>query len=223
MTISEDTEATKVGTVDLLMDVLVPRYELPDGYDSWGIKSVRPDLCTRNGFRWPWPGNATPVLELDDHDSPCPIRVGDGLCVAKTWAGTAAGGFTARTLLLVAYRKTEARGNSDKLRVPQAFVVDIIDGEKLIRECGRGAYLRGAYLCGADLCCANLYGANLRGADLCGADLCGANLCGADLRCADLCGADLRGADLCGAYLYGADLRRTNLCGANFGETENNG
>ncbi|EUA18442.1 pentapeptide repeat domain protein [Mycobacterium xenopi 3993] len=40
---------------DLLADVIAPEYTLPDGYDSWGLKSVHPDLRTRNGFRWPFP------------------------------------------------------------------------------------------------------------------------------------------------------------------------
>ena len=47
--------------VNLLTDVLAPRYTLPPGYDSWAIKSVRPDLTTRNGFRWPYPGAETRV------------------------------------------------------------------------------------------------------------------------------------------------------------------
>ncbi|BBU22134.1 hypothetical protein [Mycobacterium xenopi] len=82
---------------DLLADVIAPEYTLPDGYDSWGLKSVHPDLRTRNGFRWPFPGNETPRVELDDHDGPCPSRPGDGVCVAKTWAGMASGGIPART------------------------------------------------------------------------------------------------------------------------------
>jgi hypothetical protein len=161
--------------VDLLTDVLVPRYELPEGYDSWAIKSVRPDLRTRNGFRWPFPGNATERVVLLDHNRSCPEREGDGVCVATTWAGMASGGFPARTLLLLAYRAAESRGDeTGKLRVPQAFVVDVIDGEQLLVHHGRGANLggadlEGAYLGGADLGGANLGGANLEGAYLEGA------------------------------------------------------
>jgi Pentapeptide repeats (8 copies) len=29
--------------------------DLPDGYDTWGFKIVRPDLRSYGGFRWPWP------------------------------------------------------------------------------------------------------------------------------------------------------------------------
>ena len=170
-----------------LLDTITQSRTLPDGYNSWAIKSTRTDFTTRNGYRWPFPGNATEYMALDDHDSSCPRRVGDGLCVATTWAGMASGGYPAITLLLVAYRSLEARsGEPGKLRVPQAFVVDLIDGARLVREHGKGA----------DLLDADLRGANLRGANLRGADLRGANLRDADLRGADLRDADLRGANL---------------------------
>jgi len=188
-------------TVNLLTDVLAPRYTLPDTYDSYGIKSVRPNLTTRNGFRWPYPGGETDVYPLDDHDSPCPQRDGDGLCVALDWAGMASSGFPARTLLLVAYRQHEARGYGSKLRVPQAAVVDIIDGEKLVTRSGNCADLYRANLTRANLVDADLVGAYLYRANLGGANLYGADLFSANLTDANLTGADLTGADLAGANL----------------------
>ena len=233
------TEAT--GRRDLL-PVIVEREgaRLPDGYDSWGIKSVHPDLRTRNEFRWAMPGGTS----SSDHrlnrgnSGACPEEPGDGLCVATTWRGMASGGIPASTLLLVAYRSADTVGrdrDAEKLRLAgQVAVVAIVDGIRLAREAGNGANLRGANLSGAnlsgaDLDGANLYGANLRGANLRGANLRGANLYGAnlyganlygaylreaDLREADLRGANLSGADLDGANLYGADLDGANLRGA---------
>jgi Pentapeptide repeats (8 copies) len=219
-----------------LLEKLTANRELPEGYDSWGIKSVRPDLRTSNDFRWPFPGNETDRCVLDDHDGSCPERPGDGLCVATTWAGMASGGIPARTLLLVAYRKSEARGDeTGKFRTNQCFVVDLIDGEKLVAQSGnnanllganleganlRGVNLEGASLGGANLARVNLEGANLRGANLWGANLWGANLVdanleGANLRGANLRGANLAGANLAGANLAGANLARANLEGAN--------
>ena len=155
-----------------LLDVLTEDRTLPDGYDAWAIKSTRPDLTTKNAFQWPFPGNATDVHPLLDHDASCPREAGDGLCVALDWRGMASSGFPARTLLLVAYRSGEARGDEPgKLRAPQAFVVALIDGERLVRENGRGANLRWANLSRADLSWANLSGADLSRADLRGADL----------------------------------------------------
>jgi hypothetical protein len=225
--------------VDLL-DVLTEGRELPEGYDCWAIKSTRPDLSTRNDFRWPFPGNATQRFELLDHNNECPRQPGDGVCVAKTWCGMASGGFPARTLLLIAYLSSEARGGPEKLRVPQAFVVDLIDGERLLLTSGTranliranlaganlagadlagsrlaGAYLARAYLEGANLEGANLKGAYLKGAYLEDAYLAGADLIGADLAGAYLEGANLKGANLVGAYLEGANLKGANLAGAN--------
>jgi hypothetical protein len=148
-----------------LLHVLTKDRTLPDGYDSWGIKSTNPDLRTKNDYRWPFPGNETEYLHLDDHESSCPKRVGDGICVATTWAGMASGGFPAVTLLLVAYRVGEARSDEEgKFRVPQAFVVDLVDGARLIRKNGRGANLRGANLWGADLSYENREYAKSKGA-----------------------------------------------------------
>ena len=210
-----------------LIPVIVERTKatLPEGFDSWGIKSILPDLTTRNGYQWPFPGGIAECdpKEIDaDSASACPRYEGDGLCVATSWRGMASGGFPARMLLLVAYGADEVLGRDDaegKLRCPRVAVVALADGERLLREAGSGADLSGANLRGADLSGANLRGAdlswaNLRGADLSWADLSGANLSGANLRGADLSLADLRLADLRGADLSLADLRLADLRGA---------
>jgi hypothetical protein len=187
------------------LDIITAGYSLPDGYDSWGIKSVGFDGRTKHGFQWPEPGKATAVYPLDDHGSSCPRRKGDGLCVATTWAGMASGGYRAFCILLVAYRAAETRGNeAGKLRCPQVFVVDRLDGESLVRR-----NLQGADLWGANLWDANLWGANLQDANLQDANLRGANLWGADLW-----GADLRGADLRGANLRDAEMEKLRERGA---------
>ena len=233
----------KVGSKNLL-DVLTEGRILPEGTDTWVVRTVKPDFRSQQGFRWPFPGQwaEAPGPIVHENDSPCPVAVGDGICVATTWADMASGGVPARTLLLCAIKKDEALSPSsgDKIRVPRAFVVDVIDGERIIREQGTAADLRYADLRYADLRYANLRyanlsAANLRGADLYRADLRDANLSAAnlyaanlyaanlyaadlyaaDLRDATLYGADLRDADLYGADLRYADLRRADLYGAN--------
>ena len=207
----------KVGSVNLLTDVICKDRTLPDGYDAWAIRSVRNDFTSKNGYRYPFPGKVAkapgPIL---DHQGSCPREVGDGLCAATTWAGMASGGLPAKVLLLVAYKNKDLLGNSEpgKIRLRKFLIVELIDGESLARN-GRGANLRGANLYGADLRGAYLFGANLRGANLYGADLRGANLYGADLSRANLSRANLYGANLYGANLYGADLFGANLRGAN--------
>jgi hypothetical protein len=205
------TTDIQVGSVDLL-DVITKDRELPEGYDQWAIRTVRPDLRSSNNYRYPFPGRmakaAGPFSEGRDE---CPSHDGDGICAATTWRGMASGGVVASTLLLVAYKEKHVLGGSrsgGKLRLWRFLVVDVIDGLDLLRKSGKGANLRGANLSGAnlsgaDLSGANLSGANLRGADLYGANLSGANLHGANLRGADLYGANLRGADLYGANLSG--------------------
>ena len=219
-----------------LIPVIVERESatMPEGFDSWGVKSVHPDLKTYLNFQWPMPGQ---VVACDEdridrkNTSNCPDRIGDGLCVGTTWLGMASGGIPAITLLLVAYRRADVLGERPgKLRTTEVAVVAIVDGARLLRERGAGANLRGADLREAKLYEAKLRGANLRGAklrganlyeaNLYGADLYGADLSGADLRGADLYGADLSGADLRGAGLYGANLRGANLRGANLREAD---
>ena len=134
------------------LEILAEDYTLPEGYDSWGVKSIDLDGTTKHGFVWPEPGQETARYELLNHSSSCPRQEGDGLCVATTWAGMASGGFRAFCLLLVAYRSTEARGDEDgKFRVPQVAVVARINGERKARESFANADLRGADLRGANL------------------------------------------------------------------------
>jgi hypothetical protein len=228
------TTGIQVGSVDLL-DVITKDRELPEGYDQWAIRTVRPDLRSRNNYRYPFPGKvakaAGPFSEGRDE---CPSHDGDGICAATTWCGMASGGVVASTLLLVAYKEKHALGGSrsgGKLRLRRFLVVDVIDGLDLLRKSGKGANLSGANLSYVNLSCANLSyvnlcGAYLHGADLSYADLRGASLSGAYLRGAslsyvnlsgaDLSYADLRGASLSGAYLRGASLSGANLLGANF-------
>ena len=187
-----------------LIPVIVKREKagIPEWCDSWGIKSVHPDLRTTHEYTWPLPGNVAecdPQRLLAYNSSGCPKQVGDGLCVATTWGGMASGGIRALTLLLVAYNSTEVLGFEEdgaKLRLPRVAVVALVDGERLLREAGRNANLEGAYLLSANLRDANLRGANLRSADLRSANLWRADLRSADLRSAYLRSASLGGADL---------------------------
>ena len=212
-----------------LIPVIVERTKatLPEGFDSWGIKSILPDLTTRNGYQWPFPGGIAECdpKEIDaDSASACPRHEGDGLCVATSWRGMASSGFPARTLLLVAYGADEVLGRDDtegRLQCPRVAVVALADGERLLREAGSGADLRGADLRRANLRRANLRWANLSEANLRRANLSGADLRGADLSWANLSGADLRGANLRWANLREANLSEANLSGADLSGAEN--
>ena len=190
------------------LDRITEGRNLPEGCDTWGIKSVRPDLSTRHGFKWPSSGWAA-VDEIDlRNTSPCPSRAGDGLCVASTWAGMASGGIPADVLLLVAYNSAGVLGGDDhKVRVSRVCVVEVLDGVSVLAP---GDDLRRANLTGANLAGANLSDTDLTGADLHGADLTVAYLSGANLR-----GADLSGANLSGSYLNGVNLAVAKLPGAN--------
>ena len=178
---------------------------MPEGFDSWGIKSVHSDLITTRGFRWALPGGTSISNDglVHGNKGACPKVPGDGLCVATTWGGMASGGIPARTLLLVAYREADVVGRDDaegKLRIgAEVATVALIDGERLIREHGSRADIRSA---------------NLRGAFLQNADLQGANLRGAYLQAAYLEGAFLRDAHLQGTYLQDAYLPGAELRGA---------
>lgn len=171
--------------------------QMPEGFDSWGLKSVHPDLTTTHGFWWALPGgtNISNDRLVHGNESACPTVPGDGLCVATTWRGMASSGIPARTLLLVAYRAADIVGRDElagKLRVGgEVATVALIDGERLLREHGS---------------CADLRYADLQRTDLRGADLRGANLLGVDLRGANLHGANLHGANLLGANLHGANF-----------------
>lgn len=207
-----------------LLDALTKGRELPEGCDRWAIRTVRPDGASSNGFVWPltpgWVEAPGPIIEYNK--SPCPSVPGDGICVAYTWNGMASGGVSARTLLLCAVNSADILSSRgvNKLRARRAHVVEVIDGERLIREHGRGADLRGANLRGA-----NLLGADLRGADLQGTYLSHTNLQGADLSYTNLCYSDLRYADL--SYtnlrytdLHGTNLHHADLQGADLGDWE---
>ena len=111
------------------LDRITEGRNLPEGCDTWGIKSVRPGLRTRNGFQWPASGWVA-VNRIDQENiSPCPSRQGDGLCVASTWRGMASGGIPASVLLLVAYSRADVLGGDDhKVRVSRVCVVEVLDG-----------------------------------------------------------------------------------------------
>ena len=220
---------------------LIARLDLPADYNGeelvLGWRSIRIDGTSRDGYRWPDPGNWTPKENADRADVAC----SHGLHVARTWAGASSAG-SIRAALLVAYRPTDvAHVDAHKVRVDQALVLARFDPVALIRagwmavanlwgaDLGgadlRGADLRGAYLGGANLRDANLRGADLRGSNLRGADLGVADLRGADLRgsnlwVAYLTGANLRDADLRDAYLAGANLRDANLANANLRDAD---
>ena len=172
----------------------------------WGLRANHADLRSRDGYRWPWPGQWTPDCDnIDEANTDgCPTWPGDGVCVALSWDGMAQGGIPARTLLLVGWHPDDVLGgDASKLRVRKAFVRDVIDLRRLVDAAKER--IRGAYLGGADL----------RGADLRGANLWSADLGGADLR-----GANLRGADLGGAYLGGANANRYTRWPAGFNAAE---
>ena len=179
-------------------------------------RACHPDLRSSRRFRWPLPGNEA-VAPLPDSDeftrgNPCPQFEGDGLCLAKTWAGAASGGISAITCLLVEFDEADVLvEDADKVRVSRCRVVDVFDAPALVRD----GWCAGANLAGAYLTRAYLAGANLGGADLAGAYLAGANLGGANLARANLGGANLARADLGGAYLGGANLGGADLARAN--------
>ncbi len=195
-----------------------PDVSMPEGFDTWGVKSVYPDLVTTHGFQWALPGgvNVSNNALIHGNTSACPGMPGDGLCVATTWRGMASEGIPVRTLLLVAYRESDVIGRgeaSGNLRIGGPVMsVKLIDGCRLIRGQGAGMDLRRADLRRADLWYANLEGANLLGADLRDANLRRTNLEGADLEGANLLGADLEGA----IFTHGVPPRGWRLTSAGF-------
>lgn len=149
------TETIDVGSVDILADVITKGRTLPEGYDHWAFRAVRPDLSSSHGYRWPFPGSVAEAPgPFGSHLGECPIEPGDGICAATTYAGMASGGVAARTLLLVAYCDADVLGGrrkGGKLRLSRCLVVELIDGERILRVRGRGANLRDANLRGAYL------------------------------------------------------------------------
>ena len=143
--------------------------DLPTGH-VWGWRSITADHRTRDGYRWPWPGQVA-VAPDDGRDlspdtapgEPCPSETLGGLCVAKTWWGARSGGTPAHIGLLVAYRPEDVLGEDDeKRRVSRCVLLDVVDVTQLNL---RGADLTGADLTGANLTGAYLYGANRRVGD----------------------------------------------------------
>ena len=197
--------------IPVSLSPLIARLDLPADCTGeeliLGWRSINPDGTSRNGYRWPDPGNWTPKETADRADVAC----SHGLHIARTWAGASSAG-SIRAALLVAYRPTDvAHVDAHKVRVDQALVLARFDPVALIRA----GWMAGADLWGANLRDANLRDADLRDADLRGAYLRGADLADADLGGADLGGANLRGATLWGATLWGANLGVANLGGAN--------
>ena len=181
-----------------LLDILIEHVgkPLPEGYDSWGFKTVDGLRQTRNSFQWPAVGGV--VSSWDDNgphaENECPARPGDGLTIALTAHAACSGGLPLAGLLLVAYRSEDVLASlGGKVRTSGDVTV--------VSE----ALIRLVNLSGADLSYADLRGAHLGGADLSRAHLGGADLGGADLSRAHLGGAYLHGASLRGADLSDAD------------------
>lgn len=143
------TETPPVGTVNLL-DVLTEGRRLPRGCDSWAIRSVHPDGRSKYDFRWPFKGKVeAPGPFIASNKDGCPSQIGDGICLARSWRGMASGPIPAVTLLLVAYSSANVLGRTDdeqKVRVSCAVVVEVVDGQRLLREKGSRADLSGADL-----------------------------------------------------------------------------
>ena len=150
---------------------MTSRYDLctPDMHVGWRVCET--DFTSHNGYRWPYPGTwAEPHnpsgREMTTHDD-CPTFEGDGLCIANNCAGAASGGIRLSTVLVVGFCDADVlvRGEN-KTRVRRALVLDVWDGQRIVR----GA------LTSADLTSANLTYANLRYANLTYANLTYANL-----------------------------------------------
>ena len=190
------------------LDILVAHTGLllPEECDTWGWKTVRPDLRTRDGFRWPWPGGVVTDPHATPGGSTCPSGETGGFSIAKNWHGARAGGHGGSTILLLAYVLGDVLAeDACALRVAAAHVADVIDVHRLVRSECAGAYLAGADLAGADLTGADLVGAYLAGADLTRTSLRRANLTDAYLPAVDLAYADLADACLTGANLAYAE------------------
>lgn len=188
---------------------------LPEGFDSWALKSTRPDLTTFGHYQWPQPGGIAecdPAKIVVGSDGPCPSEYGDGLCVGLNWDAMASGGFPARTLLLVAYATKDILGQGDgKVRVSKAAVVAIVDGERLLNEHSKTQDLSGASLEGmkfnfSRMCGITLTSANISRASFRMACLEDANLKWAEANRADFSHAFMRGANFYFTYLGGADF-----------------
>ena len=195
---------------------------LPEGFDSWALKSTRSDLTTFDRYQWPQPGGIAecdPAEIFVGSDGPCPSAYGDGLCVGLNWDAMASGGFPARTLLLVAYATKDILGQgSGKVRVSKAAVVAIVDGERLLAEHSNTQDLSGALLegmmfnfssmCGITLTSANISRASFRITCLEDANLQWAQANRADFSYAFMRGANFYSSDLGGAKFYDAQAEK---------------
>ena len=155
----------------LLDGAILPSGIIDGEHVELGVRSVRPDGRSHHdpSFRWPWPGNWTGRVEA----SADPVECSFGLHVALGWRPLSAL-VSVHVVQVVAFRGADvAFIGSEKLRVSQAGVLNIVDVWQLARD---------GFLSGADLSGANLSGANLSGANLSGANLTGANLTDANLR-----------------------------------------
>ena len=212
--------------IPVSLSPLIARLDLPADYNGeelvLGWRSINPDGTSRNGYRWPDPGNWTPKRTPTEPMWRAPTgytspergreRHRPGRSERRCWSPTDPAMSPTSTLTrCVSIRRWSSPGS---ILSPNPRRMD-----------GRRQPP------GADL-----WGANLRDADLRGADLLGAPTSrGADLRDADLWGATsgrlppaylgaptsgrrppgaptsgtpyLAGADLGGANLGGADLR----------------
>jgi hypothetical protein len=129
----------------------------PDDPDVvWGWRTCNVDMTSRDGWRWPYPGNWC------EQDGPADGEAcGQGLHVARTIRGATSAGYR-RTVQIVAYSPSDVLGwDDDKVRVRRAWVAGLADLHALAKP--------GANLWGANLRDANLRDANLRDADLGGA------------------------------------------------------
>ena len=136
----------------VVLGPLLVGFTLPDDYAGEGLllgwRSIGVDGTSRDGFRWPDPGQWTARENADRAD----VASSHGLHVARTWAGASSTG-SIRAALLVAYRPGDvAHVDAHKVRVDQALVLARFDPVALIRAGWMaGANLRGANLWGADL------------------------------------------------------------------------
>jgi len=142
-----------------VLDRLTEGRALPEGCDTWAMKSVHAGFQT-HGFTWPPPGHwaeCDRTLIVDNNKSAYPAHAGDGLCVATTFYGMTSGGIAfqgtdARTITLVAYHSEDLLGSDGAVesmkeegrsRVARAYVVALLDSETVVREYGAGADLSG--------------------------------------------------------------------------------
>ena len=199
--------------IPVSLSPLIARLDLPADYNGeepvLGWRSINPDGTSRNGYRWPDPGNWTPKRTPTEPMWRAPTGY-----VARTWAGASSAG-SIRAALLVAYRPGDvAHVDAHKVRVDQALVLARFDPV---------APIRAGWMAGANLWGADLWGANLLGTP---SDLWAANLRDADLR-TPTSGTPTSGTptsqappprtDLTDANLTDANLRDANLRGAYLG------